>query len=172
VTHPYRRALVPLFAVRVRLSLFLVTNSLVLLRTHSFLSRTYSSLSRTHSSLSRTYTSLSRTHSSLSRTYSFCHELTFLCVQERNPDTNTAIAIEDVFFLVCFVMRLIAPTSLYIHACMHTYIKRAYKTFLLVAALPKLARTHVYIQYYRYKSVQCARIKRVRWWPHCLWATR
>jgi len=158
VTHPYRRALVPLFAVRVRLSLFLVTNSLVLLRTHSFLSRTYSSLSRTHSSLSRTY--------------SFCHELTFLCVQERNPDTNTAIAIEDVFFLVCFVMRLIAPTSLYIHACMHTYIKRAYKTFLLVAALPKLARTHVYIQYYRYKSVQCARIKRVRWWPHCLWATR
>ena len=158
MTHPYRRALVPLFAVRVRLSLFLVTNSLVLLRTHSFLSRTYSSLSRTHSSLSRTY--------------SFCHELTFLCVQERNPDTNTAIAIEDVFFLVCFVMRLIAPTSLYIHACMHTYIKRAYKTFLLVAALPKLARTHVYIQYYRYKSVQCARIKRVRWWPHCLWATR
>jgi len=158
VTHPYRRALVPLFAVRVRLSLFLVTNSLVLLRTHSFLSRTYSSLSRTHSSLSRTY--------------SFCHELTFLCVQERNPDTNTAIAIEDVFFLVCFVMRLIAPTSLYIHACIHTYIKRAYKTFLLVAALPKLARTHVYIQYYRYKSVQCARIKRVRWWPHCLWATR
>ena len=158
MTHPYRRALVPLFAVRVRLSLFLVTNSLVLLRTHSFLSRTYSSLSRTHSSLSRTY--------------SFCHELTFLCVQERNPDTNTAIAIEDVFFLVCFVMRLIAPTSLYIHACIHTYIKRAYKTFLLVAALPKLARTHVYIQYYRYKSVQCARIKRVRWWPHCLWATR
>ena len=158
MTHPYRRALVPLFAVRVRLSLFLVTNSLVLLRTHSFLSRTYSSLSRTHSSLSRTY--------------SFYHELTFLCVQERNPDTNTAIAIEDVFFLVCFVMRLIAPTSLYIHACIHTYIKRAYKTFLLVAALPKLARTHVYIQYYRYKSVQCARIKRVRWWPHCLWATR
>ena len=62
----------------------------------------------------------------------FLKDVSVLFFQERNPDTNTAIAIEDVFFLVqkCSI--------------------RAYKTSSMVAALPlgnsvvEILREHIH----------------------------
>ena len=70
----------------------------------------------------------------------FLKDVSVLFFQERNPDTNTAIAIEDVFFLVqkCSI--------------------RAYKTSSMVAALPlgnSVVNVCVCMHIYIYVSYVC-----------------